>query len=88
MQVKMFTIPMLGGDEANEVLNRYLRGQRVVTIDKQFCIVGDMGYWTFCVTVADSAVRPSYAQGERREGQESMPNTLPLSIMNHLNSKI
>ncbi|MBQ6955980.1 MAG: HRDC domain-containing protein [Bacteroidales bacterium] len=67
MQQKVFTVPMLGGEEANEELNRYLRGQHVVAIDKEFCIVGNAGYWTFCVTVADGPARPAAAQGERRE---------------------
>lgn len=45
MQQKVFTVPLLGGDEANEELNRYLRGQRVVSVDKEFCEVGGVGYW-------------------------------------------
>lgn len=67
MQQKVFTVPMMGGDEANEELNRYLRGQRVVSVDKEFCIVGGAGYWTFCVTVADGPVRPVSSPGGRAE---------------------
>lgn len=68
MQQKIFTVPMLGGDEEGEELNRFLRGQRVVAVDKEFCVVGGIGYWTFCVTVADApSARPQVAPGERRE---------------------
>lgn len=66
MQLKVFTVPMLHGEEQNEELNRYLRGQRVVSVDKEFCVVGGVGYWTFCVTVADS--------GPHRVGQEGPPH--------------
>lgn len=50
----VFTVPVTGGKEENEELNRYLRGNRVVSVDKQFCQQSDTAFWSFCVTVADN----------------------------------
>lgn len=68
MQLKIFTIPIIDGEERNEEMNRFLRGHRVVTIDKQFCMVGDLACWAFCVTYVDGPVTVSPAKaGEQRE---------------------
>ncbi|MBQ7062919.1 MAG: HRDC domain-containing protein [Bacteroidales bacterium] len=68
MQLKIFTIPIIGGEEVNEEMNRFLRGHRLVTVDKQFCLVGDTACWTFCVTYVEGNT-PSFAPkaGEIRE---------------------
>lgn len=45
MQVAIFTIA--GGDhQALDELNRFLRGHRVLTLDREY----DAGGWSFCVT--------------------------------------
>lgn len=56
MQLKIFTIPIVDGDERNDEMNRFLRGHRVVTVEKQFCLVGDMACWSFCVTYVEGTV--------------------------------
>ena len=50
----VFTIPATGGKEENEEMNRYLRGSRVVSVEKQFYQQSNAAYWSFCVTVADN----------------------------------
>lgn len=53
MQVKIYTISA-GGDEEGEVLlNRFLRTNRVLQLDRFFSAENG-GYWTFCVTYIDS----------------------------------
>jgi len=34
MQMRVFAIPMDGDDEATEELNRFLRGQKVLSVEK------------------------------------------------------
>ncbi len=49
MQYKVFTIPIVGGDEETEKLNKFLRANKTVKVDKELAVSGDMTYWTFCV---------------------------------------
>ena len=68
MQLKIFTIPIVDGEERNEELNRFLHSHRVVTVDKQFCMAGDLACWSFCVTYVDGpAVVTPAKNGEQRE---------------------
>lgn len=40
----------------------------MVTVDKQFCMVGDLACWTFCVTYVDGTPSPTVLKpGEQRE---------------------
>lgn len=49
MQIKIFTIPCVESNESNEELNRFLRGNKIVNVEKQFYILNNQAYWTFCV---------------------------------------
>ena len=44
MQIKTFKIP-LGGGEMEEELNRFLRGHRVLKVERAFCLVLRGGSW-------------------------------------------
>ncbi len=55
MQYEVFTIPVLGGSEESERMNRFLRGHKVVQVDRQFLVLGDCAYWSFCVNYLESA---------------------------------
>ncbi len=46
MQIKIFTIPLLDGEEGADEMNRFLASHRVVDVQQEF--VADK-YWTFCV---------------------------------------
>ena len=50
MQIKLFTIPCSESNELNEELNRFLRGNKIVNIEKQFYISNCEAYWSFCIT--------------------------------------
>ena len=49
MQYRIFTVPVVGDDTATDDLNRFLRANKVVKVDKEVAICGDMTFWTFCV---------------------------------------
>ncbi|MDE6879273.1 MAG: HRDC domain-containing protein [Odoribacter sp.] len=66
MQYEVFTIPVLGGSEESERMNRFLRGHKVVQVDRQFLVLGDCAYWSFCVNYLESAA-PVSVVGEKRE---------------------
>lgn len=50
MQIKIFTVPLFGGEEATEEMNKFLRGNKVIDITKSMVHQGDVAYWAFCVT--------------------------------------
>lgn len=50
MQYEVFAVPVLGGEEAMERLNRFLRGHKVVQVDKELVRMGECAYWSFCIT--------------------------------------
>lgn len=56
MQVKLFYVPIMGGEEAEEQLNRFLRGNRVLKIEKAFSQLAGLNGWSFCVEYLQGTV--------------------------------
>lgn len=54
MQVKIFTIPCSNSNELNEELNRFLRGNKIVSVEKQFYVLNGEAYWSLCITYLQS----------------------------------
>lgn len=67
MQYEIFTVPVVGGAEETERMNRFLRGHKVVQVDRQFVVLGDCAYWSFCVNYLVTAPSAVAASGEKRE---------------------
>ena len=68
MQYKIFNISIPGGDSETEEMNRFLRGNRIVAVEKQLVTAGNVNYWSFCVQYIYSAASQINAtQGERKE---------------------
>jgi superfamily II DNA helicase RecQ len=57
MQIKIFSIPIIGGEALNEDLNRFLRSKKVLHIDKELVSGSEGTFWSFCV---------KYIEGESR----------------------
>ena len=60
MQIKTFKIP-LGGGEMEDEFNRFLRGHRVLKVERAFCLDGS-GYLAVCV---------EYMEGKSDGGDEN-----------------
>jgi superfamily II DNA helicase RecQ len=56
MQVKIFTIPILGGEAFNEEMNAFLRGHRIISVEDQLVQGSGGGWWVFKVQYAEGAV--------------------------------
>lgn len=67
MQIKIFTLPVLGCEQQNEELNRFLRGQKIIEIDRQLTVQKDTAFWTFCVTYLPVSNTSNPSVSERRE---------------------
>ncbi len=50
MQIRVFTIPLFDNNLPTEELNSFLRGQKILTIDRKQVTIGEQAFWTFCVT--------------------------------------
>ena len=50
MQLKFFTVPVLGGDEAADALNRFLGAHRILGVDRSFVQDGANSAWALCVS--------------------------------------
>ncbi len=64
MKYRFFTIPASAPDAAQEELNRFCTGQRVVSVDKQFVQDAERSYWALCVCYLDGQEGPA-AAGKR-----------------------
>lgn len=49
MSYEFYQIPVNGGGEAAEALNRSLRGGRIAGVRKEFVANGENSFWAFCV---------------------------------------
>lgn len=66
MQYAVFTVPIMGNDDVTEQLNKFLRGHKVVQVDRQFVLLGDCACWSFCVNYLETPGTAS-TYGEKRE---------------------
>lgn len=48
MQVKVFTVPVGDGGQAEAEMNAFLRSHRVLAVAKEFVNDGPSSFWTFC----------------------------------------
>lgn len=68
MQYEIITVPLVENGEQMERLNRFLRGHRVVHVDKSLLPMGDSACWAFCIAYIETpSAAPFSAQGERKE---------------------
>ena len=54
MQLRFFTIPILGGDEAAQELNSFLNAHRIVAVARSFVQDGANSAWALCVSYEPS----------------------------------
>jgi len=62
MQIKIISVPVVGGEGLNEELNTFLRSKKVIQIDQQFVGDGQGARWCFCIKYVDD-----YAAQKNRE---------------------
>jgi len=70
MQYRIFNVPVPESEPEVEEMNRFLRGNRIVAIEKQLVGVGNTSYWSFCVQyigASTSDFKSNFPQGEKKE---------------------
>ena len=67
MQIKIFTIPVLGDEQLSEEMNHFLRSHKIAGIEKSIVVNDGNSYWSFCITYLQTAVKENVLTiGERR----------------------
>jgi superfamily II DNA helicase RecQ len=56
MQIKLFTIPILGGEQINEEMNRFLRSRKVLQTESHLVTNSEGSFWCFCIKYLSGAV--------------------------------
>ncbi len=64
MQIKIYSIPVFGDTALEEEVNRFLRGHRVLQVERHFCD-DNGGYWAIFIEYADYA--PNSAPANRKD---------------------
>jgi superfamily II DNA helicase RecQ len=54
MAYRFFQVPVRNSGAAEEELNRFLRGHRVLSVDRRWVDLGTESYWSFCVDYLES----------------------------------
>ncbi len=65
MQIRVFTIPALAGQEMQEEMNKFLRGHRIMEVKQQYD--AERGYWTFAVNYIEGSTPNNNAPAIRPE---------------------
>ena len=69
MQIKSFTIPVFGSEPIEEELNRFLRGHRILQLERHFC-ADNGGYWAIMVEYVDGDPKTEAPPANRRERRD------------------
>lgn len=69
MQIKLFTIPAFGSEAIEEELKRFLRGHRILQLERHFC-ADNGGYWAIMVEYVDGDPRAEVPPASRRERKD------------------
>lgn len=64
MQIKTFSVPVFGNSAIEEEVNRFLRGHRILQVERHFC-PDNGGYWAIFIEFADYA--PDSAPANRKD---------------------
>jgi superfamily II DNA helicase RecQ len=63
MQIKIITIPLIGGEALENDLNAFLRGHKILQVEQQLVSQPAGSYWTFCVRYITGT--PRQLEGQR-----------------------
>ena len=67
MQIKVFTIPMVGGEEQYDEMNVFLRSRKILQVENFIVNDGNRAFWTYCIKYVDSVV--AQEASKRDEGK-------------------
>jgi len=75
MQIKIFTIPIMGGEKLNEELNTFLRSRKILQVENQIVNNAQGAFWCFCVKYIDQQATKSFTRKEKVDYREVLDET-------------
>lgn len=69
MQIKLYTIPVFGSETIEEELNRFLRGHRILQLERHFC-ADNGGNWAIMIEYVDGDPMAEVPPANRREKRD------------------
>ncbi|MCB9035895.1 MAG: HRDC domain-containing protein [Lewinellaceae bacterium] len=68
MQIKIISVPVVGGEAINEDLNAFLRGRKILEVEQQLVDKPGGACWTFCIRyVEQKAGQQSNTARQRKD---------------------
>ncbi len=58
MQIKLFTIPVIGGAAEEAALNVFLRSRKILQTEAVLAVQAGSAYWCFCIRYLDEEAKP------------------------------
>ncbi|MEI7582564.1 HRDC domain-containing protein [Runella sp.] len=55
MQIKIYAIPVMGGEKLMEEMNTFLRTKKILQVEKQFYSTAQAAAWTFCISYLEDS---------------------------------
>ncbi len=74
MQIKVFTIPIHSGDNDLDVMNRFLRGNKILEINEAFYTTGSAAFWCYSVHYLEKLQGPELGAGRKKVDYKSNLN--------------
>ncbi|MCB9298196.1 MAG: hypothetical protein H6559_34515 [Lewinellaceae bacterium] len=56
MRIKIFSIPVVGGERLAQEMNAFLSSKKILEVDKQLVSQGQNAFWSFCITYIEGGV--------------------------------
>jgi len=67
MQIKIFSIPIPGGEELVEEMNRFLRSKKILQTENQLVSDANGTFWCFCIKYLDETPQNKSRKVDYRE---------------------
>lgn len=67
MQIKLFTIPVLGGERLTEEMNVFLRAKKILQVENHIINNGQAVFWCFCIKYLEAYAGTKKAKVDYKE---------------------
>lgn len=85
MQIKIFTIPMFGGEAANDEMNVFIRSNKVINVERHFFTTQETGYWCFCVNYVENTASNTFVpQGKQKVDYKEVLDEKTFAVFSRL----
>lgn len=70
MQIKVISVPVVGGEAMNEELNKFLQSHKILQVEQQLVNASEGPYWSFCIRYTQAKVDKKGKTAVRKDYRE------------------